>query len=97
MLNEIHAKLQRRDIRTWRDKQRHEIDFISQKNPSEITAIECKWSASHFDPAHLEVFRRLYSKGTNFVVARDVDKPFRRDFHGLKIEFVGLEGLIQAL
>jgi hypothetical protein len=30
-------------------------------------------------------------------VARDVQKPFRRDYHGLKVDFVGLEALISAL
>ena len=97
VLNEIHAKLQRRDIRTWRDKQRHEVDFVFQKNPQESIAIECKWSVSQFDPAHLRVFRRLYPHGSNLVVAQDVDEPFRRDYQGMKVNFVNLKGLISAL
>ncbi len=39
VLNEIHARLQRRDVRTWRDKQHHEIDFILQKSPRTVVAI----------------------------------------------------------
>lgn len=97
VLNEIQAKLQRRDIRTWRDKQRHEVDFVLQKNPQDVTAIECKWSAGQFDPANLKVFRRLYPHGSSFVVTQDVDEPFRRDFQGMKVDFVGLKGLIAAV
>lgn len=97
VLNEIHAKRQNRDIRTWRDKQRHEIDFILQRNPREITAIECKWSAGQFDAANLKVFRRLYPRGPNFVVAQDIDQTYRRDYRGTKVDFVGLAGLISAL
>jgi len=97
VLNEIQAKLQRRDIRTWRNKQKHEIDFVLPKNPQEITAIECKWSADQYDPASLKIFRRLYPQGSNFVVAQDVDHPFRRDYQGLKVDYVGLKELIQAL
>ncbi len=97
VLNEIQAKLQNRDIRTWRDKQRHEVDFVLQKNPLEITAIECKWSADQFDPANLRIFRRLYPCGSNFVVAQDVDRPFRRDHQGLKVDYVDIKTLISAL
>jgi predicted AAA+ superfamily ATPase len=97
VLNEIHAKLQRRDIRTWRDKQRHEVDFVLQKKPQEIIAIECKWSAGQFDPAHLKVFRRLYPYGSNLVVAHDVGQTFHRDYQGMKVTFVNLKGLISEL
>ena len=97
VLNEIQAKSRRRDIRTWRDKQHHEIDFVMQKNPHDIAAIECKWSADHFDPANLKVFRRAYLGGPNFVVSQDVQEPFRRDYSGLKVDFVGLDVLISAL
>jgi len=97
VLNEIHARLQRRDVRTWRDKQHHEIDFVLQRSPRDVTAIECKWSADQFDPANLKVFRGLHPKGTNFVVTSDVGIPFRKDYRGLLVDFVNLEGLIAAL
>ena len=97
VLNEIQARLQRRNVQTWRDKQHHEIDFILEKGPSKVIAIECKWAADQFDPANLKVFRRLHSAGLNFVVASDVDQGFRRDYQGLQVEFVGLDSLIAAL
>jgi hypothetical protein len=97
VLNEIHARLQRRDVQTWRDKQHHEIDFILQKSPRQVEAIECKWSAGQFDPGHLKIFRGLHPLGTNFVVASDVNESYRKDYGDMQVNFVSLEGLISAL
>jgi predicted AAA+ superfamily ATPase len=97
VLNEIQARLQRRDIHTWRDKQHHEIDFIVPASVKAVTAIECKWRANRFDPAAVKVFRRIYPNGLNFVVGQDVEEPYRRKFGEATVEFVGLERLITAL
>ena len=50
VLNELHAHLQSRDIRYWRDKRKHEVDFVLKKRGQAPIAIECKWSASDFRP-----------------------------------------------
>jgi hypothetical protein len=97
VLNEIHARLQRRDVQTWRDKQHHEIDFILQKSARQVEAIECKLSADQFDPGHLKIFRGLHPLGKNFVVASDVDGSYRKDYRDMQVNFVSLEGLISAL
>jgi len=97
VLNEIHARLQRRDVQTWRDKQHHEIDFILQRSSHQIEAIECKWSADQFEPSNLKIFRSLHPLGENFVVASDVDGSYRKDYQNMQVNFVGLEGLISAL
>jgi len=97
VLNEIYARLQRRDVRTWRDKQHHEIDFVLLKSPRTVVAIECKWSADQFDAGNLKVFRGLHPRGENYVVASDIDRSYRKDYQGMPVNFVGLEGLISAL
>ena len=97
VLNEMQARLQRRDIRTWRDKQHHEIDFIIPGRADDITTIECKWTATRFDPGALKVFRRIYPKGRNFVVCRDVDAPYRERCGETIVEFIGLDSLMKAL
>ncbi len=97
VLNEMHSLLQRRDIRTWRDKQHHEIDFILQKSSRDVTAIECKWSADRFEPGNIRIFRSLHPGGENFVVTPDVERSYRRDYRGLFVTFVNLEALISAL
>ena len=76
----------------WRDKQHREIDFVVPKGQTKIYAIECKWSVSAFDPSNLQVFRKNYSQGINFVVSPEVTKgtSFRRRYSGLEIHFVPL-------
>lgn len=97
VLNEINGRLQRRNIRYWRDKRHHEVDFIWQKNVQKTIAIECKWSTDHFDAASLKAFRRLYPQGLNFVVAYNVSRPFHRSYNGVIVEFVNLDQLISYL
>jgi predicted AAA+ superfamily ATPase len=97
VLNEIHAGLQSRDIRYWRDKRGHEIDFVLAPRGAPPAAIECKWSASNFDPGNLKRFRQRYPEGPSYVVAHDVDRAYSRFFNGLEVRYVGLEELIRVL
>jgi len=97
VLNELHARLQTRDIRYWRDKRRHEIDFVFQRRGRPPAAIECKWSAGDFDARNLVAFRQAHPRGDNFVVARDVPRPYRRSVAGEDIQFLDLDGLIARL
>jgi len=97
VLNEMHGRLQSRDIRYWRDKRGHEIDFVLVKKGGSPTAIECKWSASDFDATNLRAFRRAYPKGGNYLVAQDVDRSYRRDFGDLPVDIVSLPQLIAKI
>lgn len=97
VLNELQAQLQTRKINYWRDKRGHEIDFVFAGRNRPPIAIECKWSASDFDPSNLKVFRRQYNQGKNFVTASDVDRPYRRLLGDTEINFVNLQGLIREL
>jgi predicted AAA+ superfamily ATPase len=94
VLNEIHAARQVRDVRYWRDKQGHEIDFVLPGRRGAPLAIECKWKAAAFDPANLLVFRKRYAQGANLVVASDVDRPYTRTYRGVKVRHVSVGGLI---
>ncbi len=98
VLNEIHGRLQRRDLRYWRNKQGAEVDFVLPgRGERAPVAIECKWKADTFAPAALSAFRRIYPDGPNFVVATDVDTPFKRTLDGVEVEFVSLERLVERL
>lgn len=97
VLNELQAQLQTRHINYWRDKRGHEIDFVFALRNRPPVAIECKWSAADFDPSNLMVFRRQYNQGKNFVIASDVDRPYRRLLGDTEINFVNLERLIGEL
>ncbi|MBM3358577.1 MAG: ATP-binding protein [Betaproteobacteria bacterium] len=95
VLNELHARLQTRQIRYWRDKRRHEVDFVLARRGAAPVAIECKWSASGFDPAGLLAFRRQHAEGRNYVVATDVGRRYKRDYEGREVNFVNLAQLIE--
>ena len=97
VLNEIHAHLQTRQISYWRDKRGHEIDFVIARRGRSPVALECKWSASDFDATNVRAFRRQYSRGKTFIVAADVDRPYRRSYDDIEVIFVNLAGLIQEL
>jgi predicted AAA+ superfamily ATPase len=86
----------------WRDKRRHEIDFVLPDKKNKPVTIECKWRSSDFDPSGFKAFRRYYSAGKNFVVAQDIDFSYKRncgviEITFVKITFVNLQGLFKQL
>jgi uncharacterized protein len=97
VLNELLARTQSGRIHYWRDKQKHEVDFIVAKKPAEPVVIECKWSAADFDPLNIKIFRRYYPKGLNLVVAPDVQRAYSRSFDNVTVKFVNLEALVQEI
>lgn len=97
VLNEIQARLQTRELLYWRDKRGHEVDFIFTGRREEPATIECKWSASEFDPINIKAFRRAYPKGKNFAVSKDVDRSFSKAYGEVAVRFVGLTDLIKEL
>ena len=97
VLNEILARTQSRKIYYWRDKQKHEVDFIITKKQAEPMVVECKWTATDFDPTNIKIFRRHYQKGLNFVVAADVKRSYSREYDDVMVKFVNLEDLIKEV
>ncbi|MCK5828590.1 ATP-binding protein [Candidatus Bipolaricaulota bacterium] len=97
VLNEIQASLQTQQVHYWRDKNKHEIDFIIRRHGGDQDAIECKWSAGEFDPRNLLAFRRQYPQGRNWVVSTDVDRERARQIKGVEVRYVSLQGLISSL
>jgi predicted AAA+ superfamily ATPase len=97
VLNEMHAHLQSREIRYWRDKRGHEVDFIVARRRNSPLAIECKWSSSDFEAGNVQAFRRSYPNGNNLVVANDVQRSFTRSYGGLSVRFVNLSAFIAEL
>jgi uncharacterized protein len=98
VLNEIHSLFPGLKLQYWRDKQKHEIDFVLASRPSAPpVAIECKWSADAFDAANLRIFRRHYPKGKNLVVAHDVKESYTRSVDGLQTRFTGLPNLAEEI
>jgi hypothetical protein len=97
VLNELMAQLQSREIRYWRDKRGHEVDFVLARRSAAPLAIECKWSAQAFAPQSLLAFRRQYPQGKNLVVASDVSRTFTQTYNGVEVRFVSLGELIAEI
>lgn len=92
VLNELHAHRQARDVMYWRDKQQHEIDFvIARRGRRAPVAIECKWRAKEFEPGNLQIFRKHYPAGDNYVVVAERVRVPLRQFGDLTVRFVGLD------
>ncbi|MBW1613671.1 MAG: DUF4143 domain-containing protein [Deltaproteobacteria bacterium] len=75
----------------------HEVDFVLAHRGTPPMAIECKWSADDFDKRNIQAFRLQYSEGGNFVVAQDINRPFRRSYNNIFVDFVDLETLIDIV
>ncbi|PYJ08131.1 MAG: ATPase [Verrucomicrobia bacterium] len=97
VLNELAARLQPGRLRYWRDKQGHEVDFIWVARGRSPVAIECKWSASDFDPANLRVFHRAYPHAELLVTTADATRGFTRRDADAEVRFCTLERLVSEL
>ena len=97
VLNELQARLRTRQVQYWRDKQEREVDLVWAPAGKKITAIECKWSAANAETSNLEIFAGHYPGSRLAVVSRDVGHPYRRKSHGVEIDYLGLESLVQLL
>lgn len=97
VLNEIQSRAFSGDIRYWRDKQGHELDFVLDPRGRAPVVVECKWSMRQMDFAALKAFRRRYPDGLNWIVVSDIDRPLRRQEKGITVDYVPLEELAQRL
>ncbi len=77
-------------VRYWRDKQKHEVDFVIPREREAADAIECKWNPDRFDPGNLLAFRAIYPRGRNLVVGPHVRENHTRDIAGLPVTFSNL-------
>lgn len=97
VLNEIHAYTQSRDIRYWRDKRGHEVDFVLMRRARAPLGIECKWSARDFDPTNLQAFAYQYPRAECVAVATDAEPSFRHRYGDLTVSFISLGELVKRL
>ncbi|OGQ36378.1 MAG: hypothetical protein A3F16_05380 [Deltaproteobacteria bacterium RIFCSPHIGHO2_12_FULL_43_9] len=96
VLNQLLIHTEKRRIYYWRDKQKHEVDFVYKPRTKSPIAIECKWSAKNFIPKNLIAFSKLYPHAKYVVVCNDCEKSFLRKYNNLEIEFTSLSGLIKV-
>lgn len=81
-------------VRYWRDKRKHEVDFVIQVGRRATPwAVECKARSSMFDPSGLKAFRAEHPEGKNLVVCLDLTEPLNERVGGLEVRFVPFERL----
>ncbi len=98
VLYEIAARFGTKRLHYWRDKQQHEVDFVLEVGRRrELLAIECKSSASKFNPSSLQVFRRKHPRGKNFVVTLRSTESHRKTFGDVEVQFVPYLDLAKKL
>jgi len=79
----------------WRDKSGREVDFVIKGGREQVDAVECKINPDHFDPAHLAVFRSLYSKGRNYVLSPNIKSSYQRHYGKLQVDFISINQIIE--
>jgi predicted AAA+ superfamily ATPase len=95
VLDELKARFASSEIFYWRDKQKHELDFIVARRGSPLVAIECKWKLQSADKSNFASFASLYPDARLIVIASDAGKPrFNRAKGYLE---TGLDALEQAM
>ncbi len=98
VLNELQSLAQgMNDVRYWRDKQGHEIDFVWIRRGKPPIAIECKWSHKQADLGNLRHFRKHYPEGENWIVSSDIKTSYDLKRDGLTVRLLGLHDLTQKL
>jgi uncharacterized protein len=101
VLGEMQARFPKPSIYFWRDKQKHEVDFILKPTrTNSVVAIECKTNAAAFDPAPLQSFRARHPNGENWLVCLDALRTSHRAFGTLEVQvlpYANLGAKLEAL
>jgi len=98
VLGELLARFGLSRVHYWRDKQRHEVDFVLQLGRSrKLLALECKSAAAKFDPAGLQAFRRKHPVGLNLVVTLRDTERFARTHGDVEVQYLPYSALSEYL
>lgn len=85
-----------KNIKYWRTKNKLEIDFILELQKDDIIAIECKWKEQNFSMDAIEIFRKSYPKGENWVITTDSHSRIEKH-KNIKIRFIHVSDLPAVL
>jgi predicted AAA+ superfamily ATPase len=92
VLNELLACFPKERVFFWRDKQKHEVDFVVRPaRGAAPVAIEAKSRSTRLDASGLKAFRGRHPEGPNIVVCLDLAEPLTQRLAGLDVRFVPFE------
>jgi predicted AAA+ superfamily ATPase len=75
VLDELKARFASNEIFYWRDKQKHEMDFIVARRGSPPVALECKWKLQSASKSNFASFASLYPDARLVVTSSDAGEP----------------------
>jgi predicted AAA+ superfamily ATPase len=75
VLDELKARFAADEIFYWRDKQKHEMDFVVARRGCRPVALECKWKLQGGSRVNFASFSMLYPEAKLVVVASDAGSP----------------------
>ena len=85
VLDELCFEVGAESLHYWRDKQKHEIDFVWTPRGRPPVAIECKWRAAGFDPVAMQVFAGLHPEAAFWLIAEDRDSWTMRRYGSIDV------------
>ncbi len=95
VLDELKARFGTGEIQYWRDKRKHELDFIVARRGGRPVAVECKWSLQGASAANFRAFAAMHPEAVLVVVATNVETP--RVHRGQGWVETGLADIEQAI
>ena len=75
VLDELKARFAPGEIFYWRDKQKHEMDFVVARRGCPPVALECKWKLQGGTSVNFAPFAALYPEAKLVIVASDAGSP----------------------
>ena len=82
VLDELRAHFQTGEIYHWRDKQKHELDFVLARKGLPPIAVECKWKLKSGEPRSFMSFQTLYPDARLLMITTDAAKPHHNRQNG---------------
>ena len=97
VLDEMLFEAGPEELHYWRDKQKHEIDFVWTPRGRPPVAIECKWRADGFDPAAMQSFATIHPEAAFWLVAEDRASWTKRRYRSIDVVECGPDHLPELM
>lgn len=97
VLDSLHFHLFPEEIHYWRDKQKHEVDFVWAPRKGQPVAIQCKWRAAACDPGDFKPFTNIYPNAALWVIAADRTSWITRTHKSQPYIETGLDSLQELI
>ena len=97
MLDTLLFYLPAEEIHYWRDKQKHEIDFVWAPRTAPPVAIQCKWRAAAGNPADFVSFSNLYPAADRWILAADRTGAITRTHNAKSYTETGIDALPELI